>query len=74
MVSKCIAGLFCGTYFQHGGKFVHKTIPQCTLTTISIRPPVQPQNGEYAYLEIVRQLGPACISRVHGDESSTCRV
>ena len=60
--------------FQHGGKFVPKTIPQCTLTSISTGSPVQPQNGEYEYLEIVRQLGPACISRVHGDESSTCRV
>ena len=74
MVSKCIVGLFCGTHFQHGGKFVPKTIPRCTLTTILTRTTVQPQNREYAYLEIVRQLGPACIPRVHGDECGTCWV
>ena len=36
-LSKCIVGLFWGTHFQHGGKFVPKTVPQCTLTTISTR-------------------------------------
>ena len=28
---------------QHGGKFVPKKVPQCTLTTILTQSPVQPQ-------------------------------
>ena len=44
-LSKYIVGLFWGTYFQHGGKFVPQlTVPQCT---ISIRSPAQPQSGEW---------------------------
>ena len=49
MVVKCIVGLFWGTHFQHGGKFV-KTVPQCTLTTNSTRSSAQPQSGEYDML------------------------
>ena len=36
-LSTCIVGLFWGTHFQHGGKFVPRTVPQCTLTTTSTR-------------------------------------
>ena len=36
-LSKCIVGLFLGTHFQHGGKFVPKTVPQCALATLSTR-------------------------------------
>ena len=43
MVFKSIVGLFWGTHFQHVGKFVPKTVPQCTFTTISTRSPAQPQ-------------------------------
>ena len=47
MVSKCIVGLFWGRHFQHGGKFLPKTVPQRTLTIILTRSPVQHQSGEY---------------------------
>ena len=46
-LSKCIVGLFWGTHFQHGSNFAPKTVPQCTLTTISTQSPAQPQSGEY---------------------------
>ena len=46
-------GLFWGTHIQHGGKFVPKTVPRYTLTTISSRSPTQPQSGEFRVRSLV---------------------
>ena len=46
MVLKCIVGLFGGRIFNMAANSFPKTVPQCTLTTISTRSPAQPQSGE----------------------------
>ena len=42
----CIVGLFGGRICRHLENAFPKTIPQCTLTTISTQSPAQPQIGE----------------------------
>jgi len=46
MVVKCIVGPFWGRIFNMGANSSPKTVPHCTLTTISTQSPARPQSGE----------------------------
>ena len=46
-LSRCIVGLFWPANLPPCWNASSKTVPQCTLTTISSRSPAQPQSGEW---------------------------
>ena len=57
MVVKVHCGTVLGDEFAAMLKCIPKIVPQCTLTTISIRSPVQPQSGKIAlFLSLARVL------------------